>query len=255
MALAFGTCPLRGDLRLDHGRRRRRDRHPRRRRRRPQPRLRCRRAPRCASSTRTPTACAHRGSASPAATCARLVGRGLARDRSPAARHPGRARPPGRRRLHRQPQRPQPQQPLSGRVLLKAPADAQPLQRQRGSTSTPEQDGLGAHVRQQGDGRGARRRPHRSPAHPRGQPAGLQRRPAHARRHARRLRAIRARGGKVVVIDRGARGPRARPTSTISSAGADALPVLALVHALFDESLADLRALVGTWPGSTRSVR
>src|SRR5512132_578042 len=61
-----------------------------------------------------------------------------------------------------------------------------------------------------------------------------------------RLRAIRARGGKVVVIDpRRTRTAREADEHHFIRPGTDALLLLALVHTLFDESLADLRALGG----------
>jgi len=61
-----------------------------------------------------------------------------------------------------------------------------------------------------------------------------------------RLRAIRARGGRIVVID-----PRRTPTAGEADEhhfirpGTDALLLFALVHTLFDEGLADLGVLAG----------
>ena len=59
-----------------------------------------------------------------------------------------------------------------------------------------------------------------------------------------RLRAIRARGGKIVVIDpRRTRTAREADEHHFIRPGTDALLLLALAHALFDEELVDARAL------------
>ena len=67
-----------------------------------------------------------------------------------------------------------------------------------------------------------------------------------------RLRAIRARGGKIVVIDpRRTRTAREADEHHFIRPGTDALLLFALVHTLFDEGLSDPARSRRTWPGST----
>ena len=71
-----------------------------------------------------------------------------------------------------------------------------------------------------------------------------------------RLRAIRARGGKVVVIDpRRTRTAREADEHHFIRPGSDALLLIALAHTLFDEDLADPRALAAAPRGPRRGPR
>ena len=81
-------------------------------------------------------------------------------------------------------------------------------------------------------------RPHALHAHPRGQPAGLQRQPDDARRAcAHRLKAIQQRGGRVVVVDprQDGDGPRRGRAPLHPPRHRRALP-LALLHVLLEEA-------------------
>ena len=100
---------------------------------------------------------------------------------------------------------------------------------------------VGADVRRRPQRPGPRRRPHRPPADPRRQPAGLQRLAAHGARHAR---AASARSASAAARSwsstRAAAGPRRRPPSTTSSVpGTDAHLLFAIANVLIAEGLAD----------------
>src|SRR5918999_4585432 len=110
--------------------------------------------------------------------------RGLRGDPPPAVANSRRARPQRGRRLHRQPERPQPlRAPLRPRLAAR-PRDAEPL---LGEHPRPDaQAGLGrAHVRDDALDSGAGRRSLRAPAAPGRQPARIEREPADGARHAR----------------------------------------------------------------------
>ena len=103
---------------------------------------------------------------------------------------------------------------------------------------------------------GARPRPHRLPADPRRQPVRVERQPHDRARHARAgSAAIRARGGRLVVVD-----PRRSKTAEEADEhlfirpGTDAHFLFGVVHTLFAEDLVDLGpARRSTSTGSTRS--
>ena len=239
---------VRGDLRAgDHGRRRRGDRDPRRRRRRLQPRLRVPEGRRrCASCTRTPTACARRSSASPAATCAPRRGT----RRSPRSTAGCRRSRPSTAATPSPPTSATPAPTTCARCSTAASLLKALQTRNLFSASTVDQ-----YPKQMASalmfGSGATvavpdldRTDHLLilGANPLASNGSLLTAPD----MRGRLRAIRARGGKVVVIDpRRTRTAREADEHLFIRPGTDALLLFALVHTLFDEGLADPRAARG----------
>ena len=113
-----------------------------------------------------------------------LVGRGVRRDRPPPGADPRGARARRRRRLPRQPERPQPR-----RAALRARVreGARHAQRLLGDHGRPDAEARvrRADVRHRPQHPGPRRRPHRLPADAGRQPARLERQPDDRARHAR----------------------------------------------------------------------
>ncbi len=129
-----------------------------------------------------------------------VVGRGVHVHRRALSRHRGRARPPGARRVHRQPGR-----AFARRTALRARAaeGARHAQRLLGEHRRPVPQAAlgGAHVRDGAERPGSRSGPHDAPAGPRRRPARLQRladdlagRPRAPARHPRPRRQARGRG-------------------------------------------------------------
>ena len=213
----------------------------------------CPKATRSRSSTTIRTGCARRSGGARTARSRRSLGRGVRRDRPRPPADPRRARPRRGRRLPRQPDRAR-----LRRAALRPRRAPRARQQEHllGEHRRPDAEaGLRrAHVRDRAQRPGARPRPRSYllmlGANPLVSNGSLMTAPD----MRGRMRAIRARGGKVVVIDpRRTRTAEEADEHHFIRPGTDALFLFALVHVIFAEGLDARAGSPSTATASTRS--